>query len=79
MITGGASVAVHPVGSKVAVNPATIAAAFKVFLRFAFIGLPFNCGCMATLLQLTPLTDAIARSSNAEGFIKFVSNKYKIA
>lgn len=76
VITGGARVAWHPVGSKVAINPATIAAAFKVFLRFAFIDCAFqlrvhNYFCSEHHERMLSLGRATRK-----GFIKFVSNKF---
>lgn len=50
--TGGGPCSPHPVGSNVAISPAAIAAAFKVFLCFAFIGRAFQLRAHSHILQL---------------------------
>jgi hypothetical protein len=57
---------VHPADSNTATSPAATAAAFRVFLLFGFIDLPFVGGCIACNLQLPPRTDAIGITRHGE-------------
>jgi hypothetical protein len=61
----------HPADSNTATSPAATAAAFRVFLLFGFIGVPFVGGCIACNLQLPPRTDAIGISRTARWFVDY--------